>query len=149
MASETPKLFGTSGIRGKIGQEITLDLAVNIGMAIATYVGGKGYNIVLGYDSRTSSEMFENAITAGILRCGCNVLKLGMSPTPLVGYATMKLEASAGIMITASHNPPEYNGIKLWNTNGMAYKQEQERSVEKIIHEKLFQQGILGEHRKD
>ncbi len=139
MASKIPKLFGTSGIRGKIGLDITLELALNIGMAIGTYVGGKGHKIVLGYDSRTSNEMVESAVTAGILQCGCHVLKLGMAPTPLVGYATMKLNADAGVMITASHNPPEYNGIKLWNPNGMAYRQEQERVIEEIIHEKTFQ----------
>jgi phosphoglucosamine mutase len=138
MTSEIPKLFGTSGIRGKVGSDITLEVAVNIGMAIATYAGGKGSKIVLGYDSRTSNVMIENAVTAGILQCGCTVLKMGMAPTPLVGYATMKLEANAGVMITASHNPPEYNGIKLWNPDGMAYKQDQERVIEKIIHEKSF-----------
>ena len=135
MSSEIPKLFGTSGIRGKIGSEITLDIAVNVGMAIATYVGGKGTKIILGYDSRTSNVMMENAVTAGILQCGCTVLKLGMAPTPLVGYATMKSKADAGVMITASHNPPEYNGIKLWNPDGMAYRQDQERTIEDIIHE--------------
>ena len=138
MASGIPKLFGTSGIRGKIGSEITLDVAVNVGMAIATYAGSKGSNIILGYDSRTSNVMIENAVTAGILQCGCNVLKMGMAPTPLVGYATTKLKADAGVMITASHNPPEYNGIKLWNPDGMAYRQDQERIIEEIIHEKSF-----------
>ncbi len=138
MASEIPKLFGTSGIRGKIGSDITLEVAVDIGMAIATYAGGKGRKIVLGYDSRTSNVMIENAVTAGILQCGCHVLQLGMAPTPLVGYATTNLKANAGVMITASHNPPEYNGIKLWNPDGMAYRQEQERTIEKIIHEKSF-----------
>jgi phosphoglucosamine mutase len=138
MSYEIPKLFGTSGIRGKLGSDITLELAIDIGRAIATYAGGKGSKIVLGYDSRTSNIMIENAVTAGILECGGNVLKLGMAPTPLVGYATMKLEANAGVMITASHNPPEYNGIKLWNTDGMAYRQEQERAIEEIIHKKSF-----------
>jgi len=139
MASEIPKLFGTSGIRGKIGSDITLELAVKIGMAIATYAGGKGRKIVLGYDSRTSNVMIENAVTAGLLQGGCHVLKMGLAPTPLVGYATMKLEANAGVMITASHNPPEYNGIKLWNPDGMAYRQDQERVIEGIIHEKSFE----------
>jgi phosphoglucosamine mutase len=138
MVCEIPKLFGTSGIRGKIGSDITLEVAVNVGMAIATYAGGEGSKIVLGYDSRTSNVMIENAVTAGILQCGCTVLKLGMAPTPLVGYATMKLKADAGVMITASHNPPEYNGIKLWNPDGMAYRQEQERVIEEIIYYKNF-----------
>jgi len=138
MSSEIPKLFGTSGIRGKVGSDITLELAVDIGRALASYVGGKGSKIVLGYDSRTSNLMMENAVSAGILECGCDVVKLGMAPTPLVGYATMKLGADAGVMITASHNPPQYNGIKLWNPDGMAYRQEQERTIEDLIHNKTF-----------
>ncbi|MDD3984578.1 MAG: phosphoglucosamine mutase [Methanobacterium sp.] len=138
MTSEIPKLFGTSGIRGKIGYDITLELAVDIGRAIASYAGGVGSKIVLGYDSRTSNVMMENAVTAGLLQCGCHVLKIGMAPTPLVGYATMKLKADTGVMITASHNPPEYNGIKLWNPDGMAYKQDQERTIEEIIYKKNF-----------
>jgi len=138
MADMIPRLFGTSGIRGKIGSEITLDLITDVGMAAATYVGGKGRKVVIGYDTRTSNKMVENAITAGILQCGCDVIRLGMVPTPLVGYAAMKLNADLGIMITASHNPPQYNGIKLWNPKGMAYTQDQERTIERIIHEKSF-----------
>ena len=133
-----PKLFGTSGIRGKIDNEITLDLITEVGMAAATYIGGKGRKIVIGHDTRTSNLMVENAITAGILQCGCDVIRLGMVPTPVVGYAAMKLKADLGIMITASHNPSQYNGIKLWNPTGMAYTQDQERTIEKIVHEKSF-----------
>jgi phosphoglucosamine mutase len=138
MTDMIPRLFGTSGIRGKIGSEITLNLITDVGMAAATYIGGKGRKVVIGYDTRTSNEMVENAIIAGILQCGCDVIRLGMVPTPLVGYAAMKLNADIGIMITASHNPSQYNGIKLWNPRGMAYTQDQERTIEKIVHEKSF-----------
>ena len=134
----TPKLFGTSGIRGKLGENITLELALDVGMAVSTYIGGKGSKVVIGYDTRTSNEMIESAVVAGLLQGGCDVLRLNMVPTPLVGYAAMNLGADAGVMITASHNPPEYNGIKLWNPDGMAYRQDQEREIEKIIHEKSF-----------
>ena len=137
METEIPKLFGTSGIRGKIGEEITPELALDVGKAISTYLG-KGHDVVIGYDTRTSNLMMERAISAGILQGGCNVLSLGMVPTPLVGYAAMKLGADAGVMITASHNPSPDNGIKLWNPDGMAYLQEQERIIERIIHEKDF-----------
>lgn len=140
MEEMIPKLFGTSGIRGKIGTEITLNLITEVGMAAATYIGGKGHKIVIGYDSRTSNRMVENAITSGILQCGSDVIRLGMVPTPLVGYATMKIKADLGIMITASHNPSPYNGIKLWNPTGMAYTQDQERTIEKIVHQKSFSQ---------
>ncbi|MCL2156747.1 MAG: phosphoglucosamine mutase, partial [Methanobrevibacter sp.] len=131
------KLFGTSGIRGKIKEEITAELALNVGKALATYLGGKG-NVVIGYDSRTTNQMLENAICAGLLESGCNVFKLKMVPTPLVGYAVAKLGVDAGIMITASHNPSQYNGIKVWNKNGMAYTPSQEEELEKIYFSKEF-----------
>jgi phosphoglucosamine mutase len=137
MDHEIPKLFGTSGIRGKIAEEITPELALNVGKAISTYLG-KGNKVVIGYDTRTSNMMLERAVSAGILHGGCHVLSVGMVPTPVVGYATMKLNADAGVMITASHNPSPYNGIKLWNPEGMAYLQKQERAIEKIIHENNF-----------
>ncbi|MGP8023452.1 MAG: phosphoglucosamine mutase [Methanobacterium sp.] len=135
--SEAPKLFGTSGIRGKVDSEVTLELALGIGRSLSTLLG-EGHRIVVGYDSRTSNKMLESALTAGILEGGCNVLSLGLAPTPLVGYATMKIRADAGVMITASHNPPQDNGIKVWNRNGMAYRAHQERALEKVIHYKTF-----------
>jgi len=131
-----PRLFGTSGIRGKIGTTITADLALMLGHAISTLLGA-GSNVVVGYDSRISNQMLEKALTAGILEGGCHVFSLGMAPTPLVGYATMKL-ADAGVMITASHNPPQDNGLKVWNSNGMAFQSHQERELERIIHDKTF-----------
>ena len=135
--SEAPKLFGTSGIRGKVGIEVTPELALGIGRSLSTLLG-EGHCIEVGYDSRTSNVMLEKALTAGILEGGCNVLSLGLAPTPLVGYATMKIGADAGVMITASHNPPQDNGLKIWNRNGMAYRAHQERALEKVIHYKTF-----------
>ena len=135
--SNAPKLFGTSGIRGKVGSEVTIELALGIGRSLSTLLG-EGHRIVVGYDSRTTNKMLERALTAGILEGGCNVLSLGLAPTPLVGYATMKIRADAGVMITASHNPPQDNGIKVWNRNGMAYRAHQERALEKVIHYKTF-----------
>jgi len=135
----TKKLFGTSGIREKIGDAINGELALNIGRAIATYLGGKG-KVVIGYDTRTSNQLLEHSITAGLIERGCNVIKLGMVPTPLSGYATYKLKADSGIMITASHNPSQYNGIKIWNENGMAYTPSQEKEIEDICFSKNFQE---------
>ena len=129
MAAE--KLFGTSGIRGLIGSEVTCELALNVGKSLAYYLGNKG-TVVIGYDTRTTNQMLDQAICAGLLESGVDVVKIGMVPTPLVGYATEKLDADAGIMLTASHNPSQYNGIKLWNKNGMAYTQAQERKIEEI-----------------
>ncbi len=130
---EIPRLFGTSGIRGPVGSKITTNFALNVGKAISTYLKGKG-KVVVGYDTRTSNQMLENAICAGLMECGCDVISLGMVPTPLVGYATSRLHADAGVMITASHNPSPDNGIKVWNNDGMAYSTEQEMELENIIH---------------
>ncbi len=135
--SKVQKLFGTSGIRGPIGTTITTDLALKMGRALSTILRPE-CSVVVGYDSRTSNQMLEKALTAGILEGGCNILSLGMAPTPLVGYATMKLGADAGVMITASHNPPQDNGIKVWNSNGMAYRSHQEKELEQIIHQESF-----------
>ena len=131
------KLFGTSGIRGKIGSEVTCELALNVGKSLAYYLGNQG-TVVIGYDTRTTNQMLDQAICAGLLESGVNVIKVGMVPTPLVGYATEKLGADAGIMLTASHNPSQYNGIKLWNKNGMAYTSSQEREIEEIYASKSY-----------
>lgn len=133
----TDKLFGTSGIRGEIGSEINSELALKVGKALGTYLKNQG-TVIIGYDTRTTNVMLENAITAGLVESGVDVIKLGMVPTPLVGYATEKLNASAGVMLTASHNPSQYNGIKLWNSNGMAYTPEQENEVEDIYFSNAF-----------
>ena len=131
------KLFGTSGIRGKIGSEINSELSLKIGKSLSKYLNNTG-KVVIGYDTRTTNRMLEQAITAGLIEHGVDVIKIGMVPTPLVGYATLKLGGDAGIMLTASHNPSQYNGIKLWNKNGMAYTPEQEGKIEEIYYNEDF-----------
>lgn len=131
------KLFGTSGIRGLVKEEVTAELALKVGKSLAYYLGNSG-DVVLGYDTRTSNQMLDQAICAGLLEGGVNVIKIGMVPTPLVGYACEKLDADAGIMLTASHNPSPYNGIKLWNKNGMAYTSVQEAEIERIYNNEEY-----------
>ena len=131
------KLFGTSGIRGKINSEVTCELALNVGKSLACYLGNEG-TVVLGYDTRTTNVMLDQAICAGLLESGVDVIKIGMVPTPLVGYATDKLGADAGVMLTASHNPSQYNGIKIWNANGMAYTSAQEAKIEEIYSNESY-----------
>ena len=137
MDENNKKLFGTSGIRGKVGAEVNANLALNVGKSLATYLKNEG-TVVIGYDTRTTNKMLEQAIVAGLMEGGINIIKLGMVPTPLVGYATIKLGANAGVMITASHNPSQYNGIKLWNPNGMAFTPNQEAEIEKIYNYKAY-----------
>jgi len=129
------KLFGTSGVRGVVGDQLTPELALDLGLALATYLGGKG-SVALGKDPRTSSDMIEGCLTSGLLSGGCDVMKLGIVPTPAVSFAVRRFRAKAGVMITASHNPPEYNGIKFWGSDGMAYTSEQEEAIERIYFSK-------------
>ena len=106
-----PKLFGTSGIRGITNRELTAELALKVGLALATkHEEGK---FLIARDTRVSGEFLENALISGILSAGANVTKLGIVPTPVLAYLTMKYDFDCGVMITASHNPPQYNGIKI------------------------------------
>ena len=123
------RLFGTQGFRGIVNQELTSIVAHDLGLALANFVGRKKI-VGLGWDTRISSDMISFAFSAGLMTGGCDVHVIGLVPTPLLSYAIPHLELDGGAMITASHNPPEYNGIKLWGPDGAAYTQEMERQVE-------------------
>jgi phosphoglucosamine mutase len=129
------KLFGTSGVRGVVNEDFRPELVLDLGLALATKLGNSG-TVVVGRDSRTSGELFENCLVAGLLSGGCSIGKLGVVPTPAVGFAVRHLGADAGVMITASHNPPEYNGVKFWDSDGVAYGPKQEAKVEAIYFAK-------------
>jgi phosphoglucosamine mutase len=129
------KLFGTSGVRGVINKDITPELAIDLGLALATHLKNSG-TVVVGKDPRTSSDMLESCLISGLLSGGCDVKRLSIVPTPAVSFAIRFLNADSGIMITASHNPPEYNGMKFWNRDGMAYTTEQEAKIETIYYSK-------------
>ncbi|MFH1424869.1 MAG: phosphoglucosamine mutase [archaeon] len=125
------KLFGTSGIRGIYGEEITEELASKVGSALGEYV--KEGLVVLGRDPRNSSPSLEKAAASGLAAKGIKIKSVGMVPTPAVAFAARELKAKAGVMITASHNPAEYNGIKLWNSDSSAFEPEKEREIEKLV----------------
>lgn len=130
------KLFGTSGIRGVVNEDLTPTLALEAGLAVATRVsGGKA---LVGRDTRVSGVMLESALTAGLLAGGSTVGHLGVVPTPTLAFLTKEMKADVGVMITASHNPPEYNGIKLFSRDGMAYDEKKQGEIEEIIERKLF-----------
>ena len=137
------KYFGTSGIREVVNEKLTPELALNVGKALGTYLGeGK---VVVGMDTRTSGEMLKNAMISGLLSTGIDVIDIGVSPTPLTGFAIRLYGADAGVTITASHNPPQYNGIKVWQPNGMAYTGDMENELEKILEEKSFKKAPWNE----
>jgi len=130
------KLFGTSGIRLIANKQLTPELAVKIGLAIATTTN-KG-TITIAHDTRTTSPMIQHALTAGLQAAGSTVLQLGLLPTPTLAYLTRELKANTGIMITASHNPPQYNGIKLFNQDTTAYDEKQQNQIEKTIKNNTY-----------
>jgi len=131
-----PKLFGTSGIRGIANREVTSELALKVGLALATYIENGSF--LVARDTRVSGEMIENALTAGILAGGANANKLGIAPTPALAFLTKKHGLNAGVMITASHNPPEYNGIKIFNSDSTGFNEKQQEEIEKIIENENF-----------
>ncbi len=132
------KLFGTDGIRGRANSyPITPELALQVGKATAMVLGAGGSGdrrrVVLGKDTRISGYMLENALTAGMLSMGMDVLAVGPMPTPAVAHLTKSMGASCGIMITASHNPACDNGIKIFAADGFKLPDEVELEIEKHI----------------
>lgn len=130
------RLFGTDGARGVANRELTCELAMQIGRAAAmvlTEHTSKRPKVLIGMDTRASSQMLEASISAGLCSVGADVLLLGVVPTPAVAYLVKKYSYDAGIMISASHNPCEYNGIKVFQSNGYKLPDELEEEIEAII----------------
>jgi len=128
------RLFGTDGVRGVAGTELTAELCFKIGRAAATVLteGNKRPRILIGRDTRISGDMIEAALTAGFTAIGADVIQVGVIPTPALAYLTREYNATAAAMISASHNPMEYNGIKLFNSKGYKLPDEVEDKIEAI-----------------
>ena len=124
------KLFGTNGIRGLVNVELTPEMVIKVGCSIGTFFGRK--NLLIGHDARTSGPMFARAVVSGLTATGCNVFFAGMAPTPALQYAVKNHKMDGGVIITASHNPPEYNGIKVIWSDGIETSHEQEVEIENI-----------------
>jgi phosphoglucosamine mutase len=107
-----------------------------IGLALSTYSQAK--RVVVARDTRVTGLMLEKAVITGLLAGGTNVECIGIAPTPVLAYVTKNLEVDAGVMITASHNPPEYNGLKIFSRNGMAYSGKSQTAIENIIETESF-----------
>ena len=130
------RLFGTDGARGVANTELTNELAMNIGRAAALVLARNSNGkpkVLIGMDTRISSEMLEAALCAGLCSVGCDVLLAGVVPTPATAYLIGKYNCDAGVMISASHNPCEYNGIKLFDKDGYKLPDEIENEIEAII----------------
>lgn len=128
-------MFGTDGVRGIANSELTAELAYNLGRAGAFVLteGTHKPKILVGMDTRISCDMLESALVAGILSVGAEAVCVGVVPTPAIAYLTRKYKAEAGVMISASHNPVEYNGIKFFNGNGYKLSDELEDKIQSII----------------
>lgn len=129
------KYFGTDGVRGVANTELTCDLAYKLGRA-GGYVLAQGKDkvkVIVGKDTRVSGDMLEAALISGLMSVGCDVITVGVIPTPGVAYLTKKYEADCGVVISASHNPVEYNGIKFFNKDGYKLDDEVELEIEGYI----------------
>ncbi len=133
------KLFGTDGVRGTANiHPMTAEMALRIGAAVGRYFRrdhSPVHRVVIGKDTRLSGYMFENALTAGLTSTGMNVLLLGPVPTPAVGLLTTSMRADLGVMISASHNPANDNGIKFFGPDGFKLSDEAEMEIERLIEE--------------
>ncbi|MEW6765836.1 MAG: phosphoglucosamine mutase [Pseudomonadota bacterium] len=133
------KYFGTDGIRGRVGQwPMTPDFALKLGWAAGKALASSGRRkVVVGKDTRISGYMLESALEAGLIAAGVDVRLLGPMPTPAIAYLTRTLRASAGIVISASHNPFEDNGVKFFSAEGTKLPDEVEQAIESLIDEPL------------
>src|SRR5512137_1950970 len=140
--SQPKKIFGTDGVRGRANIEpVTVETALKLGRAAAhvfktleSHARGKGrHRIVIGKDTRLSGYMLENALSSGVLSMGVDVLFIGPLPTPGVAYVTRSLRADAGIVITASHNPYDDNGLKFFRADGYKLDDKIEADIEGLV----------------
>ena len=142
-------MFGTSGIRGPVGDAVTADLALSIGRAVAT---DGAETVVIGRDARESGGFLRDAVAAGCRECGADVIDLGMAATPTVARSIARLDADAGIVVTASHNPPEDNGLKLWTPSGQAFDTDRRDRIAGIVEDDAYTFAAWDEsgmHRSD
>lgn len=130
------RIFGTDGVRGIANEKLDVELALAISRAAGIIIKNEHEGkprVIVGRDTRLSGTMLESAVAAGLSSVGCDVELLGVVPTPAVAYLVTKLGAAGGVMITASHNPFEYNGIKYFGSTGFKLTDEQEHRIEKIV----------------
>jgi phosphomannomutase/phosphoglucomutase len=148
MMNKNMPLFGTNGIRGVFGKDLSLDFLVNISRSLAAYY--KKGPILIGRDGRNSNNIMFNIVTAALNSDGLDTVDAGILPTPCLQYATKRNEFNGGIMITASHNPPEYNGLKPIANDGVELPRQDESVVEQIFENKTFiTSEIVGQNFKE
>ena len=135
-------IFGTDGIRGRFNKEINYSLAHKVGYALGLLLRNSN-PIIIGRDTRISGDILMEALSEGINESGKDFINIGVCPTPAIPFLIKNKKLSGGIMISASHNPPEYNGIKIFDNNGLKITKDLENKIEAIISDtnenKVFQ----------
>jgi phosphoglucosamine mutase len=150
------KLFGTDGIRGVANEEpMTPEMALSLGRAVAVLLGksGRGARVVIGKDTRLSGYMFETALASGLCSMGAQVMQCGPLPTPGIAFITSSMRADAGLVISASHNPYQDNGIKIFARDGFKLPDEVEAEIERLMEsgaelDRARRQGAIGKARR-
>jgi phosphomannomutase/phosphoglucomutase len=132
----TKRLFGTNGVRGVANSDMNVELAMNLGRAIGTFF--ERGELAIATDTRTSCDMLKNAVVAGVLSTGVSISDLGILPSPALQYAVKNAGYGGGVIITASHNPPEFNGIKVIDSLGLELARRDEESIEKHYFTESF-----------
>ena len=135
-------LFGTNGVRGIANKEMTPEFALKLAIAIGSYFNG---DVALAMDTRLSSEMIKNAVVSGLVSTGCNVYDANIAPTPALQYYLKNSDMAGGVIITASHNPPQYNGIKVVDGKGEELQREKEEEIENIFYNEKFERVAWNE----
>src|SRR5579871_4022448 len=138
--------IGVSGIRGVVGEFLTPSLACAFAQAFATYVGAG--RVVVGRDTRASGEMLYHAVACGLLAAGCEVVDVGVLPTPTIQIYVGATRARGGIALTASHNPPEYNALKLFNSEGLFFNSYERGELLDLYHQSDFRRAANQEIRR-
>lgn len=123
-------MFGTSGVRGRVGEDVTAELALSLGRALAT---DGATRVVVGRDARESGKFLTDAVAAGLRECGADVIDIGLASTPTIARAVPRENADAGIAVTASHNPAEDNGIKLWSPSTQAFSPDRQDRLTEVV----------------
>lgn len=137
-------MFGTSGIRGPVGETVTAELALSVGRAL----GIDTDSVVIGRDARDSGRALNHALTAGLMESGTDVIDLGVVATPTAARTVGRVGADAGVVVTASHNPPQDNGLKLWSPSGQAFDEEQRSVIADRMAEQTLELAPWDDHGK-
>ncbi|MGY5852645.1 MAG: phosphoglucosamine mutase [Candidatus Thorarchaeota archaeon] len=144
------QLFGTNGVRGLINKDFTSQVVMDLGRAIGTVLGPG--NMTIARDVRMGGMMFSYALVSGLLSTGCSVVEIGLAATPVLQFAVCDIGCQAGVVVTASHNPPEYNGLKVMGSNGVEVSRDVENTIEEVYFSKRFRQASwpqIGTHRRN